>query len=49
MKIYYENLLTEIMGKLDGFPRRLPLDEQGMFMLGYYHQQQKKYEKKEEK
>ena len=49
MKIYYENLLTEIMGKLDGFPRRLSLDEQGMFMLGYYHQQQKKYEKKEEK
>ena len=49
VKIYYENLLTEIMGKLERFPRRLTLEEQGMFMLGYYHQQQKKYEKREEK
>ena len=49
-KAYYEKLLTEIMGKLDDrFPARLSLEDQGKFILGYYHQVQKKYEKKEEK
>lgn len=48
-KIYYEKMLTELMGKIEKFPRRLSLEEQGKFMLGYYHQVQKKYEKKEQK
>lgn len=48
-KIYYEQLLTEIIGKLEKYPKRLSLEEQGKFILGYYHQTQKKYEKKEEK
>lgn len=54
-KIYYEKQLTDLMGKLEiseksnGFPQRLTLEEQGKFMLGYYHQTQKKYEKKEDK
>lgn len=48
-KIYYEKILTDIMGRLDGFPKHLTLEEQGKFDLGYYHQVQKKYEKKEEK
>lgn len=48
-KIFYEKLLTEIMEKLDEFPKRLSLEEQGKFDLGYYHQIQKRYEKKEEK
>ena len=49
-KAYYEKLLTEIMGKLDDrFPARLSLEDQGKFILGYYHQVQKKYEKKEDK
>ena len=48
-KIYYEKLLSEIMGKLECFPHRLSLEEQGMFILGYYHQTQKRYEKKEDK
>lgn len=48
-KIYYEKLLTELMGKLDEYPKRLSLEEQGKFILGYYHQVQRKYEKKEEK
>ena len=48
-KSYYEKLLTEIMGKIEGeFPARLSLEEQGKFILGYYHQVQKKYEKREE-
>lgn len=48
-KIYYENLLADIMAKLEEFPKRLSLEEQGKFDLGYYHQMQKKYEKREEK
>lgn len=46
---YYEGLLTQLMGKLDAYPSRLSLEEQGKFILGYYHQTQKKYEKREEK
>ena len=48
-KIHYERLITNLMGKLEKFPNRLSLEEQGMFDLGYYHQVQKKYEKREEK
>ena len=48
-KVYYEKLLTQIVGKLEMYPKRLSLEEQGGFILGYYHQMQKKYEKREEK
>ena len=48
-KISYENQLTEIMGKLDEFPRRLTLEEQGKFDLGYYHQVQDKYTTREDR
>ena len=48
-KISYENQLTEIMGKLDEFPIRLTLEEQGKFDLGYYHQVQDKYTKREDR
>ena len=51
-KNYYEKLFSDIMWKIDGeegFPKRLSLEEQGKFAIGYYHQRQKKYEKKEEK
>ena len=54
-KAWYEMLLTEILGKIemteitDGFPKNLSLEEQGKFILGYYHQVQKLYEKKEDK
>lgn len=54
--IYYETLLEDLQGKLllkddqkTACPRRLTLEEQGMFILGYYHQTQKRYEKKEDK
>lgn len=39
----------EISENSQGFPNRFSLEEQGKFMLGYYHQVQKRYEKKEEK
>ena len=49
-RIYYEKLLTEIMDKLEMHIQNVCLlEEQGKFILGYYHQVQKKYEKREEK
>lgn len=52
-EIYYEKMLIELQGKLSledsqiaACPKRLSLEEQGMFILGYYHQTQKRYEKK---
>ncbi len=50
-KVRIDKLLSEILGKLEAreIPRHLPLEEQGVFILGYYHQKQKRYEKKEEK
>jgi len=37
---YIENQVESLMAKLEGqsFPARLTLDEQGAFILGYYHQ-----------
>ena len=48
-KISYENQLKEMMGNLDEFRRRLTLEEQGKFDLGYYHQVQDKYTKREDR
>lgn len=48
-KVYYERLLTEILGELNEIPKRLTLEEQGMFDLGYYQQVQDKYTKREVK
>lgn len=54
-KKYFEQLLTDIQGRFPvsdeqtiAYPKRLSLEEQGMFILGYYHQTQKRYEKKSE-
>lgn len=55
-RIFYEKMLTGLQEMVEveneqfvAFPRRLSLEEQGMFILGYYHQVQKRFEKKEEK
>ena len=48
--VFYEKQLAEIAGLLDtSFPVRLSLPQQGAFQLGYYHQTQARYQKKEEK
>ena len=45
--IHYNRQLTALMGMIhEGFPARMTLPEQGAFQLGYYHQTQKRYEKK---
>lgn len=48
-KIYFEKQLTDLMGKITDYPKMLTLEEQGRFILGYYHQVQKRYEKKEDR
>lgn len=49
-KIYYNQQISELLARLDGetLPKRLTLEEQGAFQIGYYHQTQKRYTKKEE-
>lgn len=47
--IYYDKQMTELCGRLtDSYPARLNLQDQGIFQLGYYHQKQKFFTKKEE-
>lgn len=47
--IFYSKQLTELTDKLgETFPDRLSLPQQGAFQLGYYHQTQARYTKKEE-
>lgn len=49
IRVFYEKQITELMGILsEEFPPQLSLPQQGAFQLGYYHQTQKRYEKKEE-
>ena len=48
-RIYYSNLLNDLMGKLpEQFPKHLTLEEQGSFYLGYYQENQELYRKKSE-
>lgn len=44
---YFEKLLGEVISKFASFPAHLSLDEQGMFAIGYYHQRQDFFTKKE--
>jgi len=45
-RIPHEKRLQEIVGQLNGFPRQLSLEGQGLFAIGYYHQKQNFYVKK---
>ena len=54
LKVTSEKTITELLSKIGvegdvSFPKRLSLEDQGKFILGYYHQVQKIYEKKEDK
>ena len=49
-KISYSKQLTELMSKLgETYPNRMNLPQQGAFQLGYYHQTQYRFTKKEDK
>jgi len=41
-----EKQVQEIAGHLDGFPRHLNFEQQGLFHLGYYHQVQDLFTRK---
>ena len=47
---YYDKQITALMAQLpeSGFPARLSLPDQGKFTIGYYHQTQKRFAKKNE-
>lgn len=48
-RIFHDKQLTELIAKLgEDFPDRMSLPQQGAFQLGYYHQTQARYQKKEE-
>ena len=49
-RVYYDKQVSELKNVLgESYPARLTLAQQGAFDLGYYHQTQKRYTKKEEK
>jgi CRISPR-associated protein Csd1 len=48
-KIYYDRQLGEVMGLIDQFPRQLALEDQGKFVIGYFHQRQDLYTSKKDK
>ena len=48
-QVYFGKLMGELKDRLgEAYPARLSLPEQGSFYLGYYHQTQKRFTKKEE-
>ena len=48
-KVYYDKLITGLFNTMDeSYPARLSLQDQGIFQIGYYHQKQRFFTKKEE-
>ncbi len=48
-QVYYNKQLGSLIEKIgETYPARMALPEQGAFQIGYYHQTQKRYAKKEE-
>lgn len=49
LRLFYDKQVMELKSVLgEEYPLRLSLPQQGSFNLGYYHQTQKRFEKKEE-
>ena len=48
--VYYDKQMTKLCGRLtETLPKHMTLEEQGVFQLGYYHQKQALYTKKEDR
>ncbi len=47
LEVYFEKLKGEIMTNINKFPLTLKLEDQGQFAIGYYHQRQEFFKKKE--
>lgn len=48
-RIWIDGIIQKVYSKICSFARTLPLDEQGMFSIGYYHQREDLYTKKVDK
>lgn len=48
LEVHFERLKSRILGNVSRFPLTLNLEDQGYFALGYYHQRQDFFKKKEE-
>lgn len=49
VKVYYDKMITGLLNAMEeSYPVRLSLQDQGIFQIGYYHQKQKLFTKKEE-
>ena len=50
LAVFYDKQLTGLCSRMgESYPARMNLPQQGAFQLGYYHQTQARYQKKEEK
>lgn len=50
LEVYYDKMISDLLSDVaQSYPTRLNLQDQGVFQLGYYHQKQKLFTKKEEK
>ncbi len=45
--MWFERLIGEVLAPLQDFPRQLTLPQQGRFALGYYHQRQDFFTRKD--
>jgi CRISPR-associated protein Csd1 len=48
-RIYWEKQIGEVLSKINLFPHLLSLEDQGKFVLGYFHQRQDLYTSKKDK
>ncbi len=46
-KVNREKLVQEVCSRIDQFPAHLPIARQGLFQIGYYHQRQDFFSKRE--
>lgn len=50
IKIYYQKQFTRLVSKItEELPARMSMQEKGVFQIGYYHKNQKRFTKKEDK
>jgi len=48
LAVWLDRQADEVMAPLSGFPAFLPIEQQGLFVLGYHHQRHKLWQKREE-
>jgi CRISPR-associated protein Csd1 len=44
---FFQKEIGEVLDAVQSFPSHLSLEEQGLFALGYYHQRQEYFKKRE--